>query len=53
MFRLFKKKTPAKKKWHSKAMLIDPHKTRLIITNIETIERTASMQIDSFRRFPN
>ena len=31
MFRLFTKKTQATKNWHSKAMLIDPKKTRLTI----------------------
>ena len=39
MFRLFKKKSEATKKWHSKAMLIDPRKTRLTIVNIETLDR--------------
>jgi len=37
MFRLTPKKCQATKKWHSKAMLIDPRKTRLTIINLETV----------------
>jgi len=31
MLRLFKKRSKAVRKWHDKAMLIDPAKTKLII----------------------
>ena len=34
MFRLFRKRCKAVKKWHSKAWLIDPKETRLTIINI-------------------
>ena len=34
MFRLFRKRSVAVKKWHSKAWLIDPKETRLTIINI-------------------
>jgi hypothetical protein len=37
MFRLTPKKCKATKKWHSRAMLIDPRKTRLTIVNLETL----------------
>jgi hypothetical protein len=33
MLRLFKKKNDVVKNWHSRAMLINPHKTRIIIIN--------------------
>ena len=33
LLRLFKKKPEAIEKWHSKAMLIDPNKTRITIIN--------------------
>jgi hypothetical protein len=39
MFRLFRKRCVATENWHSKAMLIDPKKTRLTIINIETPDR--------------
>jgi hypothetical protein len=39
LLRLFKRKPEAVENWHSKAMLIDPKKTRLTIINIETLDR--------------
>ena len=39
MFRLIRKKCESIKNWHSKAMLIDPKKTKLIIINTETLDR--------------
>jgi hypothetical protein len=39
MFRLLRNRCVAIENWHSKAMLIDPKKTRLTIINIETIDR--------------
>jgi hypothetical protein len=39
MFRLFRKRSIPALNWHSKAMLIDPKKTRLTIINIETLDR--------------
>jgi hypothetical protein len=42
MFTLFRKRCAAVKNWHSKAMLIDPRKTRLTIINNETLNRPIS-----------
>ena len=38
MLRLLRKKPEAVKNWHSKAMLIDPRKTKLTIINLETLD---------------
>ena len=38
MLRLLRKKPQGVKNWHSKAMLIDPRKTKITIINIETID---------------
>jgi len=38
MLSLFPKKSKSVKNWHSKAMLIDPRKTKLTIVNIQTLE---------------
>ena len=38
MLRLYPKKSKSVKNWHSKAMLIDPRKTKLTIINLETLE---------------
>jgi hypothetical protein len=32
------KKSKSVRNWHSKAMLIDPHKTRITIITLETLE---------------
>jgi len=37
MFTLTPRKSKATKNWHSKAMLIDPRKTRLTIISLETV----------------
>ena len=38
MFRFAPKKGQATKKWHTKAMLIDPRKTKLTIIYTETVD---------------
>ena len=43
MFRLIRKKSESIRNWHSKAMLIDPKKTRLVIINTETLDRQVSL----------
>ena len=44
MLNLFPKKSVSVKNWHSKAMLIDPRKTRLTIINIQTLERQEKLE---------